>query len=692
MTRLGQRALFVLAAGAVAIVASASSAGSTVSTAPAARLYVLAHAAGTAHKGALFVLDASGHRSVLTDFGSIPLAGRGKEPDGKDVRSLAVEQDGTILVLDREAGGPGELFAVDPSSGARRVLSDFGVRRQGPTGKSPQQVATMPDGRILVTVADFGGGCGFRRCGGLFAVDPATGQRSVISDFGNPTQGQVNPLLGPIAVDRFSRISVGAGDVQGVNFIGVEQVDPTTGQRTIVASRTGAIYTLAAEPDGTLLGTECCTALFRADPVLHLVTTLSDLEDPALGPCYCAGGGNSLALVSGPAGPLTDGTVLLNSQTGQVLKLDPVTKQRTVLSDFKDPSQGPTTDSGLDGIAFVPAAAPPPPPPPPPPPSGTILTFAGQFGHPLLYAVDPVTGKRTALSDLTDPSQGQTFSTWRLASDFGKVAATGLSTTMPDDGLLVQIDPATGQRTVVSDFQNPAQGPVGYTPFGVFVLSSTTYLVTDRGQGGGGNGAALWRVEDGMRTKVTDFNDPSQGPLGNSPEGVAIDGAGQMWVVDAEAGTDCTGFGDHCGGLFRVAANGQRTLVSDFGKPAQGPLGDDPVGLVLDADGSFLVIDQFAGACGCGELFRVNPSTGQRSLISDFGNAAQGPTGGRKPTAVAIASDGSILTDGCPGASGNGAICRIDRLTGDRSNFADFGDPSLGPVVIGPMGTLAIFH
>jgi hypothetical protein len=52
---------------------------------------------------------------------------------------------------------------------------------------------------------------------------------------------------------------------------------------------------------------------------------------------------------------------------------------------------------------------------------------------------------------------------------------------------------------------------------------------------------------------------------------------------------------------------------------------------VLDADGSFLVIDQFAGTCGCGELFGVYPATGQWVLLSDFGNAAPGPHRGPEP-------------------------------------------------------------
>lgn len=329
------------------------------------------------------------------------------------------------------------------------------------------------------------------------------------------------------------------------------------------------------------------------------------------------------------------------------------------------------------------------------PPAGAILTFAGTgFGSPpSLYGVDPGSGQRTELSDQGNANEGPTVSPYRLAAGAGVVVAAGLSPTSADHGLLVQFDPATGQRTLISDFTNPSQGPVGYVPFGVAVESSDTFLVTDRGQGGGGNGAALWLVSGGMRTKISDFNNSAQGPTGSSPEGVARDPSGNVYVADTEAGTQCNlpDAADFCGALFRVdPTTGQRTVVSDFGKASQGPTGEDPSGLAFDpADGTFLVLDGFAGTCGCGELFRVNVSTGARTVLTDFGNAAQGPTGGPRPVAVAVAADGTILTDGCPGTSGNGAICIINRTTGARTNFADFGDPSLGPVLIGPLAGLA---
>src|SRR5262245_36034369 len=60
------------------------------------------------------------------------------------------------------------------------------------------------------------------------------------------------------------------------------------------------------------------------------------------------------------------------------------------------------------------------------------------------------------------------------------------------------------------------------------------------------------------------------------------------------------------------------------------------------APGDILVIDQLAGTSSLGALFRVHPETGVRTLLSDFGNAAQGPLG-RLPFDVALEAAGTIL-------------------------------------------------
>ncbi len=84
-----------------------------------------------------------------------------------------------------------------------------------------------------------------------------------------------------------------------------------------------------------------------------------------------------------------------------------------------------------------------------------------------------------------------------------------------------------GSRVVLSDFSNAAQGPTGFRPYGVILDTgdATSLLVTDRGNGGFPT-AALFKVRltDGLRTRLSDFGQ-------TSPEGVAVDAAGTIYVV-----------------------------------------------------------------------------------------------------------------------------------------------------------------
>ena len=148
------------------------------------------------------------------------------------------------------------------------------------------------------------------------------------------------------------------------------------------------------------------------------------------------------------------------------------------------------------------------------------------------------------------------------------------------------------------------------------------------------NRGALFRVDPttGTRTLLSDFGNAGQGPLGDEPVGVALEAGGAILVIDRGAGTGTLG------ALFRVdPTTGTRTLLSDFGNAGQGPLGNDLFGVALEAGGAILVIDPSAGTVNRGALFRVDPTTGTRTLLSDFGNAGQGPLG-TSPFGVAVSS------------------------------------------------------
>jgi Ca2+-binding RTX toxin-like protein len=192
-----------------------------------------------------------------------------------------------------------------------------------------------------------------------------------------------------------------------------------------------------------------------------------------------------------------------------------------------------------------------------------------------------------------------------------------------------------------------------------------TYVV-DQDAGSGAAGA-LFRVDtaSGNRSLVSDFGNAAQGPLGSDPSGLALEASGTVLVIDKDAGTD---FG---GALFRVdPASGNRSLVSDFGNPAQGPLGSAPFGLALEAAGTVLVIDDTGGTGNAGVLFRVDRVSGQRTVVSDFGNAGQGELG-VEPVGVAI------VVPNCHG--------RLPTLVGDNGNNVLIGSPR-ADVILGRAG------
>ena len=122
---------------------------------------------------------------------------------------------------------------------------------------------------------------------------------------------------------------------------------------------------------------------------------------------------------------------------------------------------------------------------------------------------------------------------------------------------------------------------------------------------------------------------------------------GNILVTDLGAGTNMRG------ALFRVdPSTGARTILSDFGNPDQGPVGLNPNALALNASGNILVTDALSGTDMRGLLFRVDPSNGNRTLITDFGDNRQGPLGGlsRGVAIIPVTCGGLLATRmGTPG-------------------------------------------
>ena len=162
------------------------------------------------------------------------------------------------------------------------------------------------------------------------------------------------------------------------------------------------------------------------------------------------------------------------------------------------------------------------------------------------------------------------------------------------------------------------------------VEASGSILVIDAqaGIGGAGSGQGeLVRInpQTGFRTSLTNFG---SGPFqGSNPTSVAVEVNGQILVTD-EGHPSTTPFGL----LYRIdPQTGARIILSDFNTGAN--TGREPEGVALEADGQILVVDKHAGPLTRGQLFRIDPQTGARTILSDFG---LGTNQGNDPLAVAV--------------------------------------------------------
>lgn len=355
-----------------------------------------------------------------------------------------------------------------------------------------------------------------------------------------------------------------------------------------------------------------------------------------------------------PAQALSSGTILVVDSTagtnaqGALFAVNPTNGQRILISDFGASAQGP---QGVDpeGICWVPATLLGPKP--------MILVTdgsAGTNGWGALFGVDPDSGQRTLLSDFGNTAQGPT-GLYPLSVTVAPAGLLGLGSAIlvldayagtNGQGALFVVNPNNGQRLLLSDFGLSSQGPQGAYPDSVMVLSGgllglgTSLVVSDGSAGTNGLGA-LFTVDPytGNRTLISDFGSSDQGPvdpdLNSFPNSVAVFHGGLLGLSPGLLVTDSYSGTEEKGSLFKVdPGTGLRTLLSDFGDPSEGPMGVDVNGVVA-ANSKILVLDGGAGTHGLGALFTVDLLSGTRTLLSDFGQNTQG-TLGSYPTGLAV--------------------------------------------------------
>jgi sugar lactone lactonase YvrE len=366
------------------------------------------------------------------------------------------------------------------------------------------------------------------------------------------------------------------------------------------------------------------------------------------------------------------------NRRGSLVRIDPATGARMVLSDFRDAAQGPLGHIPT-GVAVLPTGK-------------TILVAdpsAGTHSRGVLFRIDAGTGVRTVQYGFGPPAQTPQWVALDAAGDaLVSDQHADLDRTTPGRGGLFKValaprDPRT-PLTVASDYGDPTQGPTSANVDAVVVVPFQFTLgdiVVPEGRGlipwtGLVTPGVLVRVDPvtGERHIFSSFQNRGQGPLG-TPQAVTFDGAGNLLVTARRLGRNRPGI------LCRVdPATGVRTVVSDFGNIAQGPLGGVPGAITTDARGNLLVLAADVRANHRVLLFSVDPTSGERRILSNFNDRDQGPRG-VNPTSVAADAAGTILVvDRNAGNGERGVLFHIDPATGNRrvvTNFNSLADAPL---------------
>lgn len=238
---------------------------------------------------AVFAVNpTNGNRSLISKLNF-----RGTGPDIGTPRGIVLDSNRNIYVVN--TGPAVAIIKIDPATGNRTTVSGSTVGT-GPNFVTPSGIAMRADGKLIVS--DIGGTNGNAGSDAIFVVDPVTGNRTILSDDVSPNA--TNALTTANTILLHSTLGILVSDTTTVDS--VMRVDGTTGARTIFSSNT--------VPNGT-------------NPLSNPLGLAEDL----------------------------DGSILLVEQTNrQLLRLDPLSGARTVVSTFAPTDSFEGVVVGTNGI------------------------------------------------------------------------------------------------------------------------------------------------------------------------------------------------------------------------------------------------------------------------------------------------------------------------------------------------------
>jgi probable HAF family extracellular repeat protein len=615
--------------------------------------------------GLLEIDPATGNRTIISD------ATHGTGPALPPATGVSIESDGSLLVTWGGLGSTGSLYRVDPATGDRTVISSVATN----TGPTSNYVCARQFGSDILLSG-----------GPIVSVDPATGNRTLVSGAGLGS-GPSFSSLGFVEVGT-SLYAVDAGG-------SILKIDTLTGDRIVVSSSTVGTGTALTSPAaieldhaGNLLVTTSSPAnILSIDPVTGNRTIVTGST---------VGTGPSIGTFPGDFGVAANGTLYIGQESPilsqrPLLSVDPITGNRTIISDATH-GTGPLFQPTL-ALAMVPGV---------PEPSTIVLALFGGLVLTVRYSRRCFWGGlAVALLASAGVARAQALS----PGDIVITAQIG-----PSDYGLVVVDPTTGNRTILSD-NTTGTGPDFSNPEGVTIEPDGNLLVSNLDAHGDGS---IFRVDPatGNRTILSGVTHGTVVDLYLSygiveTGGTIYVGAAQsILAVDPTSGhrtyfSGTVGTGPTFSSPFGLAVDGPNLLVADeFGKIIQVDLstgnrtssfnytGTTPaytVGVTVSSSGTVLVSAQSGATSSIPGVYSVNFLTQTYSLVSG-GSVGSGPQiGASGPTGIATESNGTILLEDVSLNS----LLSIDPTTGNRTILSD-ATHGTGPLITAPQGMLVI--
>jgi uncharacterized repeat protein (TIGR03803 family) len=293
-------------------------------------------------------------------------------------------------------------------------------------------------------------------------------------------------------------------------------------------------------------------------------------------------------------------------------------------------------------------------------------------------------GKETVLYSFTGGADGSVPYAGLVMDRSGKLYGTTRFGGSSDGGTVFEVNPETGQETVLHSFTGQ---PDGAEPFSGVILDKSGNLYGATFAGGSANDGTVYKVDIQTQQETVLYSftgDPDGGDpvYGN----LLMDKSGNLY------GTTQGGGSFNRGSVWELSANGSETVLYSFtgGKDGGGSDGGGAdQSLVMDTKGNLYGVTE-GGGLGAGVVFKVNIKTKTETVLYTFSALKNGEI----PTAGLVRdSKGNLY--GTTAAGGNRASYgTVFKLTGTKETVlhrfhgGDGKNPFRSPLMLDSDGTL----